>query len=98
MREFPEIIDVKTSVLGIKRCYNSNKANVKGGGDKSKRRAMPCHGLQLTGNHTLKDIDGAYAVGVRAAGYQASTELRGLAEITAIRSIYVERVRRLTGR
>lgn len=54
--------------------------------------------LLVCGNHTLKDIDGAYAKGVRAAGYQASTELRGLAEIPAIRSIYVERVRRLTGR
>lgn len=54
--------------------------------------------LLVCGNHTLKDIDGAYAEGVRAAGYQASTELRGLAEIPDIRSLYVERVRRLTGR
>lgn len=54
--------------------------------------------LLVCGNHTFKDIDGAYAEGVRAAGYQASTELRGLAEIPAIRSIYVERVRRLIGR
>lgn len=54
--------------------------------------------LLVCGNHTLKDIYGAYAEGVRAAGYQATTELRGLAEIPAIRSLYVERVRRLTGR
>lgn len=54
--------------------------------------------LLVCGNHTLKDIDGAYVEGVRAAGYQATTELRGLAEIPAIRSLYVERVRRLTGR
>lgn len=54
--------------------------------------------LLVCGNHTLNDIAGEYAGGIRKAGYEATTELRGLAENPAIRRLYVERVRRLTGK
>lgn len=51
MKEFPEIANVKTSSLGIKRYYNFNKANVKG--VEINLSGVPCHGLQLSGNYSL---------------------------------------------
>ncbi len=53
--------------------------------------------LLVCGNHTLRDIAGEYADVLRAQGYEPRLLKRGLAELPAVRQIYVARAMELLG-
>lgn len=51
--------------------------------------------LLVCGNHTKVDIAGEFADTLKAAGYKTEVVFRGLAEIPAVRNLYVGRVKAL---
>lgn len=51
--------------------------------------------LLVCGNHTKQDIAGDFADALRKKGYRVETILRGLAELPAVRKLYVEKARKL---
>ncbi|MDE5595464.1 MAG: sirohydrochlorin cobaltochelatase [Muribaculaceae bacterium] len=51
--------------------------------------------LLVCGNHTIHDIAGEYAEAIRSAGYQTDVMMRGLAELPAVRALYVSRLKKL---
>lgn len=51
--------------------------------------------LLVCGNHTKVDIAGEFADTLKAAGYGTEVVFRGLAEVPAVRNLYVERVKAL---
>lgn len=53
--------------------------------------------LLICGNHTRRDIAGDFADTLMCDGFQVETLMRGLAEVPAVRRLYVERVMKLTG-
>lgn len=64
--------------------------------DKKVRRVRLVPLLLVCGNHTRHDIAGDFADVIRAAGLDVRVQMRGLAELPAIRALYVDRVLRLT--
>lgn len=51
--------------------------------------------LLVCGNHTKNDIAGEFADVLDKAGYRVNVVMRGLAEVAAVRRLYVEKTRRL---
>ncbi|MDE5786881.1 MAG: sirohydrochlorin cobaltochelatase [Duncaniella sp.] len=51
--------------------------------------------LLVCGNHTLTDIAGEYSDALRSLGYEPRLLKRGLAELPAVRQLYVDRTMRL---
>ncbi|MDE6416471.1 MAG: hypothetical protein K2K68_05535 [Duncaniella sp.] len=45
----------------------------------------------MCGNHTLTDIAGEYSDTLRSLGYEPRLLKRGLAELPAVRQLYVDR-------
>ncbi len=65
--------------------------------NKNVRRVKLVPLLLVCGNHTKGDIAVDFAGELSAEGYETETVMRGLAENAAVRALYVNKVRRLTG-